>query len=793
MLKHNILLFLRNIKKNKGTFVINTLGLGIGIASFLVLSLYVYKDVTYNSFNENLANIYRVQERYEGGDGIQTKGLVLPKIMEEIPEVTNGTRIFDWDGYRLSHNNIAFYENIFYVDNGFFSIFNFPFLEGSAKGVLDEKYSVVISKPLAEKYFGTTSAVGKQFQVGFDDVFMTVKGVVDIPENSSVQFDIVASYKTGEELSPWIIDVHDWYNTFSETYVVLQEGIRPKNIQDKLQKIVAENFLPVGKNTAKLHLLPFADYHATIESNQTLIIILGLIALGIMGIALVNFINLSITNALSRTREIGVKKVHGANKNSLFKQILTESMLVSLVALLFGIVLMHFLLLPSFNTIFETTLIFKSSELTFLIIVLVSIWLIVGLVSAFVPFLIWARGKLIENLQGKVLSKNKPSFAKYSSIVIQFVIAIVLISGTFLIQKQVNFMIEKDPNFDKENVIIAQTDYWQFKDLEAASKNLHILSKEIEASPYVTSIGFTGSIPGDYDENYNSFYPEGKSELSIISLRKSYVGENYLKTLGIPILSGQGFDKNSTSLENTVVLNKTAMDKLGFKRAEGQIIREGSASGKQYKIIGVIDDFSYQGAQHNNQPLAHFYSTQNNLTDWDYLTIKTEKGASLQVLNLLQEKWKTLLPDATLTYFFSDNKLNAYYKEYERVNKLITWFSILAIILSCIGLFALSAYAMAKRTKEIGIRKVNGATIGQIMTLLNTAFIKWVLIAFLIAVPISWFSMTRWLEGFAHKTSISWWVFGVGGFTTMVIALATVSWQSFKAAMANPVDVLRDE
>ena len=235
------------------------------------------------------------------------------------------------------------------------------------------------------------------------------------------------------------------------------------------------------------------------------------------------------------------------------------------------------------------------------------------------------------------------------------------------------------------------------------------------------------------------------------------------------------------------------MDKLGFKRAEGQIVREGSASGKQYKIIGVIDDFSYQGAQHDNQPLAHFYYTRDNLTDWDYLTIKAEKGATLQVLNLLKEKWKVLLPDASLTYFFSDDKLNDYYKEYERVNTLITWFSILAIVLSCIGLFALSAYAMAKRTKEIGIRKVNGATIAQIMTLLNTDFIKWVVVAFCIAVPISWFSMTRWLENFAHKTSLSWWVFGIGGFTTMIIALATVSWQSLKAAMANPVDVLRDE
>lgn len=789
MLKQNILLFLRNIKRNKSTFFINTTGLGIGIASFLVLALYVYNDLTYNQFNENLSNIYRVRE----GESIQTKGPLLPKILEDVPEVEKGTRIFDWDGYRLSNGDVAFQENVLYVDKDFFSVFTFPFIQGTAPEVLHEKYSAVISKPFAKKYFGDTPAFGKKLQIGFEDMFLTVSGVVDIPENSSVTFDIVTSYETGEEISPWIKDVHDWYNTFSETYLVLQDGISPKSIQSKLQDIVRENFLPVGQNKTVLNLLPLADYHSEIESNKALIIILALVALGILGIAIVNFINLTITQALSRTKEIGIKKVHGAAKGHLMYQIMVESFFVGLVALALGVVLAITFLLPMFNTLFDSSLRFQSVQPIYLGSTLLGIWIVVGLVSGTVPSLLWAKGKLIDSLKGKVFSGNRPVFSKYSSIVVQFAIAIVLISGTLLIRKQIDYMIEKDPKFDNENVIVAQTDYWQHQDLAVASQNLEVISKELSNSPYVLSVGFTGSVPGDYDENYNTFYPEAKSAVLNIHLRKAYVGENYFKTMGIPVLSGHGFDQPPTSLGNTVVLNKTAMKELGFEKAEGQILREGSESGRSYRIIGVIDDFSYQGSQHENQPLAHFYSERENFMDWDYLTIRAKKGSGLQVIRLLQEKWKQMLPDGVLNHYFADSKLNEYYKEYEKVNTLITWFSILAIILSCIGLFALSSYAMAQRTKEIGIRKVNGATIAQILSLLNKDFLKWVVLAFLIAVPLAWYGLEKWLEGFAYKTNISWWIFALAGLTTFTIALFTVSWQSFKAAITNPVEALREE
>lgn len=788
MLKHNLKLFFRNVKNNKGTFLINISGLGVGIASFLLLALYVHDDLTYNHFHENFSNIYRVRE----GESVQTKGPVLPKILADIPEVENGTRIFDWEGFRLSYEDIAFEEYIKYVDNGFFSVFTFPFVEGSAKKSIEDKYGVVVSKEFAKKYFGNEPALGKKLQMKFEDIFLEVKGVVAIPSNSSVKFDIVASYETGEEISPWIKDVHDWYNTFSETYVQLKEGIKPDDIDKKLQNIVTENYLPVGKNITDLNLLPFADYHAAEESNQTLIIILAIIALGIIGIAIVNFINLTITNVIARVKEIGIKKVHGATRNVLFGQIMTESFMVSFMALVLGVVLMM-VLLPTFNGLFETNSRFEPFQNKMFLVILILIWGTVGILSGLIPSLFWAKGELTEALKGNLFSGKRTSPSGYSLIVVQFVIAIVLISGTFLVRKQINAMLKKDPKFDSENVIVTKLQSWQFPDLETTSKNYKRIAEELEASPYVESVSFSGNIPGTYQENYNGFYPQGESNVESIHLRKAYVGENYFKTFGIKLLNGHGFDKGSISHENTIVLNKTAMNKLGFKEANGQILNESSISGTPYRLVGMVDDFSYQGVQRKTQPLVHVFSEQEDYTNWGHMSIKAKKGSSIHIIELLREKWTKTFSGIEPDYFFADAKLNEQYKEYIKVNTLIAWFSILAVILCCMGLFAMASSAMARRTKEIGIRKVNGAKVSEILTMLNTDFLKWVMLAFVIAVPFSWYAMHKWLEGFAYKTNISWWIFIVAGIVAFVIALLTVSWQSFRAATANPIEALRDE
>ncbi len=455
---------IRFLLNRKDHLFINIVSLSIGIASFLVLFLYIYNDLSYNHFNKNLSRIYRIRE----GEGIQTKGLLLPKILEQIPEIENGTRIFGWDGFRLSYKETAFPQNIQYVDTGFFSVFSFPFTEGSSVIGIHDKYGIVISTDFAKKFFGKEAAVGKKLQVKFDNIFLHVNGVVEVPANSSVKFDIVSSYETGMEISPWIKDVHDWYNTFSETYILLREGANPESLQNKLQSIVRENFIPAGENKTILNLLPFSVYHSKHESNRTLIVILTVIALGIIGIAIVNFINLTITNSFGRTREIGIKKVMGATGRILFTQIMSESLLVSLIALLAGIGIM-FSLLHSFNTLFETKLQIHITQYRLMIPLLLSIWLIVGGLSGLIPSLFWARTRLIQIINGNLLSGRRKRSARYPLVVLQFVIAIILMSGTLLIRKQINYMIRKDPKFDKENVIVAEMNSWQ--SWRAATRN----------------------------------------------------------------------------------------------------------------------------------------------------------------------------------------------------------------------------------------------------------------------------------------------------------------------------------
>ena len=779
---------IRFLLKKKSYLLINVFGLGIGIAAFLILFLYVHNDFTYNHFNRNLANIYRVCE----GTGIATKGLLLPKLLEQVPEVENGTRVFTWAGFRLSYEQKAFEENVQYVDTGFFSVFTFPFTEGTVRGGIHEKYGIVISKEFAKKYFGESPAVGKKLQVRFDNIFLQVNGVVDIPANSSIKFDVVTSYETGEEISPWIKGVHDWYNTFSETYVLLKDGTKPDNIDCKLQSIVHDYFIPAGENRTDLNLLAFRDYHAREESNRTLMIILSIVALGILGIAIVNFINLTITSSLSRTREIGIKKVTGANSGYLFRQMMTESLIVSFIALLIGCLLIV-LALPSFNRLFETRLLFNPGQNSLLLLLLLSVWLLVGVLSGLIPSLFWVRIKLSQIFRGNVSSKGKANVSRYSLVVVQFIIAMILISGTFFVRKQISFMIEKDPKFDKEHVIVAELNGWQYPDSKAASRKFKLISEELEASPYVESVCFSQNVPGTYYENYNTFYPEAGSAVENINLRQSYVGKNYFKTFDIRILDGRGFDRDLSIYKNSMILNKTAMKKLGYEKVAGQILHESSKTGTPNTLIGMVDDFSYQGAQREMQPLAHFFTEKKDLSNWNYLSVRASPGATLLVIGLIKEKWQETSPSASVNYFFAEDKLNEQYKEYVKVNRIIGWFSVVAIVLSCVGLFALSSYAMTRRTKEIGIRKVNGAKVSEVMAMLNKDFVRWVIIAFVVATPIAWYAMTKWLENFAYKTELSWWIFVLAGVLALGIALLTVSWQSWKAATRNPVEALRYE
>ena len=347
-------------------------------------------------------------------------------------------------------------------------------------------------------------------------------------------------------------------------------------------------------------------------------------------------------------------------------------------------------------------------------------------------------------------------------------------------------MIHKDPKFDKENVIVSNLDRWKYQDSEEASRKFKLISEQLKASPYVESVCFSQNIPGLYNENYNTFYPGDGGKP--IYLRQAYVGRDYFKTYGIKMLNGDGFDEEQISYKDAVILNESAMRELGFKDPEGHILHQSTETGDVCRIVGTVEDFSYQGAQNEMQPLVHFFNDYGN-----YLSVRAKAGSTLKIIELIKSAWENTEPVSEVDYFFAIDKLNEYYMEYVRINKIIAWFSILAIILSCMGLFTLSSFALTRKTKEIGIRKVNGARVYEILTLVNKDFIKCVLIAFLVACPVGWYAIHKWLYSFANKTEISWWVFSLAGIITMGVALLTVIWQSWRAATRNPVEALRYE
>lgn len=782
-LKNSILFLL----KRKNYLIINILGLGIGIASFLILSLYVINDYNYNRFNKNYSSIFRIQE----GESFQTKGVLLPKMLEDIPEVINGTRIFNWNSFRLSHGDKAFLENIHHVDTGFFSVFTFHFKEGSPKTGIRKKYDAVISSKLAKKFFGEESAIGKKLQVKFGDTFLTVTGVVEVPENSSVKFDVATSYETGKVLSPVMNDIHDWYNVFSPTFVLLTKDASVAQVNNKLQQIADQNFYPVGKNNKKVRLADLKYFHDTYESDKSFIRILGIIAISILGITLINFVNLTLTSSLERNAEVNIKKILGAHNRHIFIQIISETACISLLAILLGC-FMAASALPFFNQTFDIQLHFDMIQPSVLISILGTIWVLISLIAGFIPALYLS--KLISSNKGNLVSKSSRSIKYRDALVIlQFVIAIVLITGAFLMKKQVNGMISTDPNFDAENVIIAELEGWQIENLDLASQKYKQLYDELEKSPLVKSLCFSHSIPGSIPEHYLSFFPENTDRVEKINFRKAYVGKNYFETFGIKLTGGEVFSKPEGNYQMNLVVNQKAMDILGFEQVDHQILRAGTKNGRIHNLIGAVENYTYQSLEKEIQPIAHIYRSHELSSAWQYLAIRSNKGTSLEAFQLFKSKWSDIIDEYSPNLFFANDQINKHYKEIQRVSKLISLFTILATIFSCIGLFSLSSYSVTKQTKVIGIRKVNGAKTHEIIRTLNKEFLKLVVIAIVIASPLAYYAINKWFQNFAHKTALSWWIFALAGVIALGIALLTVSWQSWRAARRNPVESLRYE
>jgi len=784
----------------KGYFFINLLGLTIGITSFILIVLWIQAETSYDRFHKNSGNIYRVDYLlYEEGILEQHSASGSAAIGKEIknmfPEVLGYTRFSRAENLVKYKDKLFKEKNILYAESSFFDLFSFPLVAGKPDSSLLAINHAVITEETARRYFGDEDPIGKMITLD-GSVDFEVSGIVrSIPENSHFRFDILLSYENLIKISKYWDNSWVAENVYS--YIILAPEADPKALQGKLPQI-PENFIGRSMKEAfyllEYRLVKLTDIHLHSSISNELkvngsyrnVVSLGIIACLVLLIAFINYINLSTSRSIERAHETGIRKVSGALRKDLIFQFLTESALLNLLALMISLTGV-ILLLPFFRQLMHSPLrIDYGFVLLLFSLILVTGSLLSGLlpaiyVSGFTPALV---------LKGK-----KPTGSVWISrlknylVIFQFTISVILIIGTITIYRQVSFMRHHDLGFNISGLLALDGPrIINANSFESYMTGLESFKNDVEALSGVNSITTSSNVPGTEIKNSRVYgIPvEGRNTEKRIDIYM--IDDHFFKTYGLTLLEGDNFSASIQEESGKIILNESALAYFGFDNSEaavGKILRSGN---QEVIIKGIINDFNQQSLKELPGPIAFFNQPSNK-----YYTVKVNMTGITQLIPELEKIWVTHYPGNPFNYFFLDDFFNEQYMADQRFNGLFLASSILAIIIACLGLSGLSAYAITRRTKEIGIRKSNGARTGQVMVLLNSDFVKWVLIAFIIATPAGWFAMDRWLQNFAYRAEMSWWIFGLAGVIALAIALFTVSWQSWRAATRNPVDSLRYE
>ena len=797
MIRNYFKIALRHLQKNRLYAFVNIMGLAIGIASCLLIGIYIWHELSFDKFHKNADRITRVTWEYNFGDvettTASTGTKVGPQFQRTFPEVKDYVRLLKYPRV-IDYNKVMFDEKQFlYADSSFFTIFSFPLIKGNPATVLDAPEKLVITQSMAKKYFGNDDPIGKTVKVGGTKDFVVTGIAADAPENSQIQFDFVGSFKTLNASKE-----EKWSEANYITYLLLNNKEQLRSLQTKVwaySKEVAKNEMKVeGNSYMTYHLEPFTKVHLHskldgLEPNNSIIYIyvLSAVALLILMVACVNYTNLSIAQSAKRSAEIGMRKVMGADRQKVFYQFMCESILLTLIAMVIAIVMAAFSL-PYFNQLsgksLEITILFRPS-------VLVPLFLlscIVALSAGAYPALILSRSKVIHVLKSGFHFTGSQALRK-SLIVFQFVISIFLIIATVAILKQLDYIRSKDLGYNKEQVLVLPVDN-QFKEQYDDFKSL------IARQPNVLSVG------GAYEEPTHIGWSDGLrkgsgNEGNSITINAFPVDENIVKTLGLQIIAGSDYtmadvkqfdtSNQGNNIRYTFMLNETAVKALGWTPEEA--IGKTVTKGREGVVKAVVKDFHFRSLHEPINALAIFMDKR--LVGSLFVKLKPDHTA--ETLAGLEKVWKERMPHRPFEYRFLDEEYDAMYKTEQRMGGVFTTFSALAILLGCLGLFALTAYAMVQRTKEIGIRKVLGATVPNILALVSKDFLKLVLVAMLIAVPLALLAVNKWLESFTYKTSVEWWMFLLACLLTLFIALSTICLQAIRTASANPVKNLRTE
>lgn len=792
---------LRLFKKNLAFSLINVVGLAIGIACSILIMTYVWHELSYDKFNQKAERTYRLAQRALLGNTqinqTWTSAPMPAALYNEYPEVEYVARITEIGRRTVKYNDVIFIEDRMMVaDSSIFDVFTFPFVTGEAKHALNQPNKVVITQSTAKKYFGDENPIGKSLLLknNRSEKVLEVTGVIqDVPVNSHLHFDFLVSILSFEGF----YNGTEWFNNNFRTYIVLRQGVDVEDFEAKIPEFT-NKYLFDGryeeistKHNAywEIYLQPLLDIHLNSDitgefepnGNESYVYIFVLVAIIILLIACINFMNLSTAKSSTRAKEVGVRKVVGASRKSLIIQFIGESIFTSIVALLVGVFIAE-LLLPSYGNLLGRQLEINYLDSLFIIPLLLSLAILVGLVSGSYPAFFLSSFKPVEVLKGKILRGAKRPWLRNTLVVVQFSISIILIIGTIVIYRQLMFIQNERLGFDKEQVVTLRNPF-------ALGSNLDVFVEELKKLEGINEVTVSSTIPGREFNNIG-FNCDGNKGFS---LNLCICDEHFMDVMKLEMADGRFFSKDFPSDSLAMIINEAASQIIDWDNPIGNFINDNSPTPTKFKVIGVVKDFYYESKHQKVRPMALLMHNRAFGATSEFISIRVSHSRFSEIIPKVEAVWKKLASGLPIDYFFLDQQYDALYRNEKQTKQLFVVFSILAIFIACLGLLGLTSYMAEQRTKEIGIRKVMGATVSTITISLTTNFLYWVLISNLLAWPIGYYLMTRWLEGFAYKVNIAWWIFGFAALLSILIGLITVGYLSIRAATRNPVDSLRYE
>jgi putative ABC transport system permease protein len=799
MLKSYFKIAFRNMNRHKGYTFLNVAGLAIGMAACLLIALYVRHELSYDTYHPAADRLYRVAIDIQSQAGnrvfAKTSAPLAAALQKDFPQVEKVTRLNKQNSQLVSYGpGKSFYENNFYLaDPSIFEVFTLPLLKGNSQTVLNRPGTLVITEELAKKYFGNTEPLGKILKV--DNEPFEVTGVLQtLPYNSHLKIDLITSLATWAK-QDWYKDVADnWHSTMFYTYLKAKQQVNipafEKQMVNAADKYVSEQIKGWGvtyhyflQPVKAIHLHSQLKDEAEVPGNAINVYILMVVAGLIMVIAALNYINLTTAQSANRAKEVGVRKVIGATKRPLIMQFLCESLLLTFMALVFALGLV-FTTWPYFEVLSGQTYAFDGLFTPQFILILVGLTILVGLAAAIYPALVLASFRPVAVLKGSLSFGAKGVGLRQVLVVCQFTISLILLVGTIMVYRQLNFMKDQNLGFEKEQMLVLPVRGTSIAD------NYEQIKNEFQKHPAVVSATTSASVPGQEVQNF-SISLKGEPDDKGQSMYYLFTDFDFLKTYGIQIVAGRDFDKTiQTDKESAFLINEKAVAAFGWATPEEAIGKKLEAGfGRDGEIIGVYKDFHYRSLQAPIEPLV--VAT----VPWRLNTISLRLNTKdlPATMAFVQQKWQELFPQNPYEYSFLDEEFNKQYRADEKIGRTFLVFTGIAIFIACLGLFGLATFVAQQRTKEIGVRKVLGASVTSIVGLVSKDFVKLVVVSFVIATPLSYVLISKWLENFASRISIGWLTFIIAGMALLVIALLTVSYQSIKAAVANPVKSLRSE